>query len=139
MLPLVDNATNPYFPEGRNTDGPLPESSLLDSLSRTQLIDSLVRFSKLDSTRVAGMEGLVLEICLQYVGKRWREVEGEERVEEIAKELTEVEFEVSAVSYIPFCLAADIASILRSNSRAIPLSSAPVFFPLFRRSASTSV
>ena len=38
-------------------------------------------------------EGLIFELVLEYVGKKWRTEQGDV-VEIIAKKLTEVEFEV---------------------------------------------
>lgn len=71
----------------------MPASTLLN-LSRKQLVEVLSRVSKekvdLDSE---GLREQVLEVCLEYVGRRWRG-EGEEVVDGIARKLTEIEFEV---------------------------------------------
>lgn len=93
MLPFIDQ-TNPYFPLQRNKDTTVVDTPSFDQITRAQLIDYLVRLSKRDVSRAISLKGLVIESCLEYVGARWRATQGEERVDELAKELTEVEFEV---------------------------------------------
>jgi len=76
----------------------LSASSLLN-LSKKQVIDVLTKTSQ-ERTDVEGeaqsIREQVLELCLEYVGKRWRGGEGKDErlVDSIARKLTEIEFEV---------------------------------------------
>jgi hypothetical protein len=99
LFPLVSPDPYSYFPKSPLDIPALPLAVGLDGLTRKQLIDALVWISQRDITAASqgGLERKILEICLDYVGRRWRGVgDGEEGLEEIAKTLTEVEFEVSS-------------------------------------------
>ncbi|KIR31671.1 hypothetical protein I352_06008 [Cryptococcus deuterogattii MMRL2647] len=79
LLPFTRLPANSYFP---TPEPPLPTSllpnSLLSALTRNQLIDTLVRLGKDDrliSKRLHYGQELVLELCLEYIGRRWRSSE----------------------------------------------------------------
>lgn len=101
LLPFTRLPANPYFPA---PEPPLPPSllpnSFLPALTRNQLIDALARLSKeerLISKTLHYEQELVLELCLEYIGRRWRSSEAvaENVVDDISRKLTKVEFEVS--------------------------------------------
>lgn len=65
--------------------------STLPQLSRKQLLDALVWLAR--DRDDAAVKAQVLELALEYIGRRWRE---EDRMfESVAKKLAEVEAEVS--------------------------------------------
>jgi hypothetical protein len=98
FLPLLNLSSNPYFPPVPKSDRlPLIPSDKMGEISSKQLIEALVKLSKREVplSSASNIEGLVMEVCMGYVGYSWRSgSEGEEGVEDIAKKLTEVEFEV---------------------------------------------
>lgn len=59
-------------------------------------MDVLFRISRDRSVEHSSLREQILEVCLEYVGKRWRG-DGEDMVGEIARKLTEIEFEVSTL------------------------------------------
>jgi hypothetical protein len=105
LLPFVPTTSNPYFPSLVPTEtSPLIPAFQLNDIDKQQLIDSLVKLSKREAKPGDGSDALVAEICLEYIGRRWRnggDGEGEELIEDIAKHLTEVEFEVKFTRLLP--------------------------------------
>lgn len=89
--------TSPYFPSSPSFPPPLLGTHLLPVVTRRQLIVILVRLSHQPSLQDEGVEWekLIFEVCVEYIGRRWRMGE-DDLVEGIAKKLTEVEVEVSA-------------------------------------------
>ncbi|KAE8541668.1 hypothetical protein D1P53_001839 [Cryptococcus gattii VGV] len=89
LLPFTRLPANSYFP---TPEPPLPTSllpnSLLSALTRNQLIDALE---------------LVLELCLEYIGRRWRSSEtvSENVIDDISRKLTKVKFETRIRGYPP--------------------------------------
>jgi hypothetical protein len=75
----------------------VPASTLLN-LSRKQLVDILSKISRERSIAegsCAGLREQVLEVVLEYIGRRWRRAEEtEDVVDLVARKLTEIEFEV---------------------------------------------
>ncbi|WVQ75603.1 hypothetical protein IAR50_005231 [Cryptococcus sp. DSM 104548] len=107
LLPFTRLPSSPYFPTPEPPLPPplLPNSSLA-ALTRNQLIDALARLSKEDrmtSKRLHYEQELVLELCLEYIGRRWRSAESVngDVVDDISKKLTEVEFQVHLQGYPP--------------------------------------
>ncbi|TYJ58947.1 hypothetical protein B9479_000382 [Cryptococcus floricola] len=107
LLPFTRLPSNPYFP---TPEPPLPPpllpNSFLATLTRNQLIDALARLSKEDrliSKKLHYEQELVLEACLEYIGRRWRSPETIDGnlVDDISRKLTEVEFEVHLQGYPP--------------------------------------
>ncbi|ODO05562.1 hypothetical protein I350_04617 [Cryptococcus amylolentus CBS 6273] len=107
LLPFTRLPSNPYFP---TPEPPLPPpllpNSFLATLTRNQLIDALARLSKEDrliSKKLHYEQELVLEACLEYIGRRWRSAETIDGnvVDDISRKLTEVEFEVHLQGYPP--------------------------------------
>jgi hypothetical protein len=100
LYPLLD-LTPPYIAAEVGIHVPpslLPASTLL-CISRKQVIDVLSRLSReqvVIDGKVHGVREQIIEICLEYIGKRWRAGLGgvENVVEAIARKLTEIEFEV---------------------------------------------
>lgn len=70
-------------------------SNHLSSITRKQLIDALSKFST-SSPQSLYTEGLIFEVIVEYIGKRWRSGDSD-IVEHISRKLTEVEFEVSSL------------------------------------------
>ncbi|OXC83554.1 hypothetical protein J005_04391 [Cryptococcus neoformans] len=107
LLPFSRLPANPYFP---TPEPPLPPpllpNSFLSALTRNQLIDALARLSKeerLISKRLHYEQELVLELCLEYIGRRWRSSEAvaENVVDDISHKLTKIEFETHIRGYPP--------------------------------------
>ncbi|ADV23351.1 hypothetical protein I305_05619 [Cryptococcus gattii E566] len=107
LLPFTRLPANTYFP---SREPPPPTSllpnSLLSALTRNQLIDALVRLGKDDrliSKKIRYEQELVLELCLEYIGRRWRSSEAvaESVVDDISRKLTKVEFETRIRGYPP--------------------------------------
>ena len=102
LFPFVDVPSNPYFPVTTPpAPPPLLALSSLQDISRKQLIDVLTRFSR-EISLVREEDGvlneaLIVEVCLEYVGRRWRERgdKGYAGFQEIAKKLSDIEFDVS--------------------------------------------
>jgi hypothetical protein len=83
--------------------------SQLATISRKQFIDVLASQSK-GRLAASGFnedaERQVLEVCLEYIGRRWRggsDSKEENLAEGIGKKLTEVEFEVSELRDTRYC------------------------------------
>ncbi|KAK4687654.1 hypothetical protein P7C73_g2461, partial [Tremellales sp. Uapishka_1] len=98
LCPFIILPTRPHFPVQQPSLPPsLISPSAIDNLSRRQLIDTLVKLSKEKTFEETCLrEELVLELCLEYVGRRWRTAveKGEDVVEAIGKKLTEILFEL---------------------------------------------
>ena len=100
LFPLVKFEYDPDFPDLAETvpSQLLPASTLLN-LSRNQVIDVLSKTSRerhVVHGDANGFRQQVLEMCLEYIGKRWRggERNDADLVDSIARKLTEIEFEV---------------------------------------------
>lgn len=91
LFPFI-RLTTTYLPSPPPFPPPLIAPNNLPNISRKQLIDSL---SKLTSSAQQSLytEGLVFELLMEYIGRRWRAGD-KDIVEHIARKLTEVEFEV---------------------------------------------
>jgi len=108
LFPFIATSSNPYVPPSQlSAPPPLIATTSLSIISRTQLIDALVKLSQ-DKRPADGDEGktdiLVTEVCIEYVGRRWREGvdKGEVMVHDIATKLTEVDFEVGRLTALGF-------------------------------------
>nr|ODN81327.1 hypothetical protein L203_05579 [Cryptococcus depauperatus CBS 7841] len=84
---------------------PLLPNSFLAALTRNQLIDALARLSREDrlaSRRLQYERELVLELCLEYIGRRWRSSETLVGfADDVSRKLSEVEFEINIQGYPP--------------------------------------
>nr|XP_031861574.1 uncharacterized protein CI109_002800 [Kwoniella shandongensis]KAA5528646.1 hypothetical protein CI109_002800 [Kwoniella shandongensis] len=105
LLPFIHLPSNPYFPTAQPPlPAPLVSTASLSSLSRHQFVDALARLSRDDRTGSSPYiddEDLVIELCLEYIGRRWRVAssDGNESGEDslvdgISRKLTEIEFEL---------------------------------------------
>jgi hypothetical protein len=102
FFPFLVLPSNPYFARCTIASPPsLLPADVLPHITRKQLIDALVTLSKARTLIMQHqhIEKSVIELCLEYIGRRWRETGGRagERnlVDLVAKKLIEVEFEVS--------------------------------------------
>jgi hypothetical protein len=91
LFPFI-RLTSTYLPTPPPFPPPLIAPNNLPNITRKQLIDSL---SKLTSSAQQSLytEGLVFELLVEYIGRRWRSGE-KDIVDNVARKLTEVEFEV---------------------------------------------
>ncbi|KAK8853398.1 hypothetical protein IAR55_004104 [Kwoniella newhampshirensis] len=104
LLPFIHLPSNPYFPTAQPPlPSPLVSVSCFPSISRHQFIDALSRFSQQDHAEDAfhiDDEALIVELCLEYIARRWRIASSEENqgedtlVDGISRKLTEIEFEL---------------------------------------------
>ncbi|KAL7424450.1 hypothetical protein Q5752_000133 [Cryptotrichosporon argae] len=95
VLPFTTLPTNAYVFSAPLPSPLLPPAPL--AITRKHLIDALARLSR--ETGVADgsapkAEERVVEVCLEYAGKRWRCAGDDDIVEGIGRKLAEVEFEV---------------------------------------------
>lgn len=76
-------------PSGAHTP-PLLSPSTLSTITRKQVVDVILRLVR----ERAPIEARVLEIMLEYIGKKWQASEGD--VEGVAKKLSEIVSDVSS-------------------------------------------
>jgi hypothetical protein len=95
LFPFI-RVTSTYLPSPPPLLAPIVSPSHLPSITRKQLIDALSEFST-SSPQSLYTEGLIFEVIVEYIGRRWRSGDAD-IVENIARKLTEVEFEVRPLS-----------------------------------------
>jgi len=91
LFPFI-RVTSTYLPSPPPLPAPIVSPSHLPSITRKQLIDALAKFST-SAPQSLYTEGLIFEVIVEYIGRRWRSGESD-IVENISRKLTEVEFEV---------------------------------------------
>jgi hypothetical protein len=91
LFPFI-RVTSTYLPSPPPLPAPIESPNHLPGITRKQLIDALSKFST-SSPQSLYTEGLIFEVIVEYIGRRWRSGESD-IVENIARKLTEVEFEV---------------------------------------------
>jgi hypothetical protein len=128
LFPFI-RVTSTYLPSPPPLPAPIVAPNHLPTITRKQLIDALSKFST-SSPQSLYTEGLIFEVIVEYIGRRWRSGESD-IVENISRKLTEVEFEVC-----PFAI--DHADI-RSKSRVIYQQSRLPSNPHFKKLDSCSV
>ena len=104
-FPFSDTSP-PHYPGC--TASPLPPlvpPSILPTVSRKQLVDGLVRLSRrlaVHSLVVDEWQETVIELCLEYIGRRWQlalEKHETDILGGIGLKLLEVEFDVSCLIF----------------------------------------
>ncbi|ORY31631.1 hypothetical protein BCR39DRAFT_526040 [Naematelia encephala] len=131
LFPFTRLPSSPYFTTShpRLSSPILPLGSLSD-ITRKQLVDALVRLASFCSDYETTQE-LAFELCLEYIGRRWRgSVRSEDVVHGIGRKLAEAESELqllgNATLVIPalqrirfelgFVTSCQLAQLLDANS-----------------------
>jgi hypothetical protein len=128
LFPFI-RVTSTYLPSPPPLPAPIVSPNHLPSITRKQLIDALSKFST-SSPQSLYTEGLIFEVIVEYIGRRWRSGESD-IVENIARKLTEIEFEVRT--------GVESGADDRSKSKATCRRSRRPSNPHFRKLDSTSV
>jgi len=120
LFPFI-RVTSTYLPSPPPLPAPIVSPNHLPSITRKQLIEALSKFST-SSPQSLYTEGLIFEVIVEYIGRRWRSGESD-IVENISRKLTEVEFEVR-----PLCKSgADDRSKCKATCRLLRPPSNPLF------------
>lgn len=104
LFPFIHIAS-PYFTSSSPFPPPLIPAPSLATVGRKQLIDALAKLSRQRHLPRDALytEGLIFEVVLEYIGRKWRTEQGQvDVVELIGRKLTEVEFEVSSRLALPY-------------------------------------